>query len=320
MNQVSHVADIYPAVITDIVDRHGRGQDLPIRFLPSLNDRIGGFRKRKLNIIAGRPSQGKSTLMINLAMDWALQGKMGLFFTFEMPTTVCIERMISNYCEIDNFHLLNGLSPIQYEQNKLALSEFYDKLKESKLIFVESYGKTFPEVNKIVEQFDKQIDFVIIDYVQMIKESVTKNSKEVIDEYIKAIRTLALQKNFCCILGSQINRATHEQHKLRKPEIWELKGCIHPDSIIGNKTIKSFVENKCDEKIKTFDIRTNKITLKKPSTLIRSGIKKCIKIKTKSGKEIILSVGTKLYDGVVWRSAKTFEIGQKILVDNSGRR
>jgi len=58
----------------------------------------------------------------------------------------------------------------------------------------------------------------------MVKATPRQTKKDAIDDYIKKLRNYAIQKNFCAIVGCQISRATHEQHKLRYPELWELKG------------------------------------------------------------------------------------------------
>ena len=76
---------------------------------------------------------------------------------------------------------------------------------------------------KVIEQFDSPIDAVFIDYIQMVK-SGGKNNREAIDDYIKDLREYAIEKDFCAIIGSQINRGTHDGGKVKPPSIWELKG------------------------------------------------------------------------------------------------
>jgi replicative DNA helicase len=66
-------------------------------------------------------------------------------------------------------------------------------------------------------------DVVIIDYGNLVDDAGFRSRKEGLDNYIKGFRALAIHNDFCAIMGAQINRGTHEGHKIREPEIWELK-------------------------------------------------------------------------------------------------
>lgn len=220
----SHIADVYTEALNVCMDRCGKPPELPILTLPDINTRIWGFKRRKLNIIAGRPSQGKSSVMLQLAVDLALQGKTVLFFTYEMTTQVCVERAISNWCEVDSFDLLSGKIAEKIEQHQEEMNAFYTKLQNSKLIIIEGFGKTFDQLMEAVESFKAPIDAVFVDYVQMITPERGENKKEGLDRYLRSLREYAVTKDFCAIVASQINRGTHEGHKVREPELWELKG------------------------------------------------------------------------------------------------
>lgn len=211
----------------EITARWGRGKDLSIISLPSLDERIWGFKKKSLVVIGGRPSQGKSTLMLQLAWDFVKQQKKVYFFTLEMTSEDCIERLWALDQELDNFLITTGKIGTLYNIDHIRSQRdnFHNKLKDidnkGNLVLIEGYGKTFFEINKVVEKLG-DADAVFIDYLQMIKEKT--NSKTAIDEYIKDLRHYAIEKDFCAIVGSQINRGSHDQHKIREPEMWELKG------------------------------------------------------------------------------------------------
>ncbi len=219
-----HIADIYTEALAVCFDRNGKPPELPILTLPEISKRIWGFKKKKLNLIAGRPSQGKSALMAQIAIDMALQGKTVAFFTYEMTLQVMMERAIANWCEVDSFDLLTGRIGDMMDKYNEKMKKFYNDLRNTKLILVEGFGKTYAELMYAIEKLDTQVDAVFIDYVQMISPEKGKTRKDALDEYLRALRDLAIERDFSAIVASQINRGTHDGHKIRQPEMWELKG------------------------------------------------------------------------------------------------
>jgi replicative DNA helicase len=163
--------------------------------------------------------------MLDQAITFAMQGRTILFFTFEMTKEECVERLISRCCSIDNFELMTGRVANDWDTHKDKLNEFYEKLNSLKLIFIESIGKTFDELFCIIETLNTPIDAIFIDYIQLVKsQNTSKNEKQVIDDYINKLYAYTKTKNFLTIVGSQINRSTHNGKQVLPPEIWEIKG------------------------------------------------------------------------------------------------
>ena len=224
IDKVVRAGDIFESVHSAILDRKTGEKELPIVSLPGLDEKVWGLHKRQLVIVGGRPSQGKSALLLQLAFDFAIQGKTVVLFTLEMSNETCIERLLCSYCSIDNFLTLSGQYAQEAGKYSAKVTELHGKLKESKLILIESYGKTFDEIFKILEGLEMDIDCVFIDYIQMIRPKDRQTKKDAIDDYLKRLRDHAMRKNFCAVIGSQVNRGTHDGHKVRKPSLWELKG------------------------------------------------------------------------------------------------
>jgi len=132
-------------------------------------------------------------------------------------------RLINSECSVNNWNNVAGMSPEVHEDKKEEMLEYKKQLEDMDFIFVEGYGKTHQEIFSIIEKLNVPIDAVFIDYVQMIS-SGGKNDKQAIDEYIKKLRNYAIKNNLCFVIGSQINRGTHDGGKIKKPEMWELKG------------------------------------------------------------------------------------------------
>ncbi len=222
--KIEHPAHIFANVYDEVCARYGRPKDLSITSLPTLNEKIWGLRKQKLVVVAGRPSQGKSTFAGQMAWDFAKDKKKVVLFSLEMTNQVFMERLLSNYCGIDNRLLFTGEVVNEHDKYLGKINEFRSELNNTDLVLIESAGKTFEEIFNIIEGFTSPVDVVVIDYLQMIKASKGRDKRESIDEYITQLREYAIKKNFCAILVSQINRGTHDTAKIKPPSIWELKG------------------------------------------------------------------------------------------------
>uniref|UniRef100_A0A6H1ZC19 Putative helicase n=1 Tax=viral metagenome TaxID=1070528 RepID=A0A6H1ZC19_9ZZZZ len=223
---ITHPADVFLSHFDTILERNGKPPQLPIRFLPALNSKIWGLQKKTLTIVGGRPSQGKSTLLLNLAYDFAQQGKVVYFFSFEMSKEVCVERLFCSACNTDNWLVRTGeIGRYDLPNSKFneIRNKFYESLGKQRFVLIESIGRELPELEKLMNMFEMKPDVVFIDYGNMIKEKPRVTRKEVLDEYIRGLRALAIRNDFSAIMGAQINRKTHEGNKIREPQLWELK-------------------------------------------------------------------------------------------------
>ena len=222
-NKTFHPADILLKHWQTITERYGQKKYLSISSLPEIDNAIWGLKRKSMVVIAGRPGMGKSSLMLQMAYDFALQGRTVYYFSLEMGKEECLERLICNYCNIDNYNIHTGKVNVNICMDKVA--ELYETLNQIKLVIIESWGRTFAEILEIMDNFEKP-DAIFLDYINLIRQG-SLSKKDAIDEYIKDVRTLALDKNFCAILGAQINRDVHRNQdptaEVPIPNMWNIK-------------------------------------------------------------------------------------------------
>jgi replicative DNA helicase len=169
-------------------------------------------------VIGARPSNGKSAFAIQLAVDLAMQNKTVLFLSLEMENMECLERILTNMNKISNMTLrTNG--GMKYEQN---IKNSCDKLLGKRLFFSDCLGKSWEEIDSIVETKGVEFDAIFIDYIQNTKQTA-RTQKEGYDEFIRHLREMAIRKNFAAIILSQINR-TSQEAKDKRPYLHQLKG------------------------------------------------------------------------------------------------
>jgi len=187
----------------DLSER-GTSPKYPINSLPHFNRKVWGLKSKELTVIAGRTSTGKSSCGLQFAFDLAESGASTLFLSLEMNVMSLAERLFCHTMKVDNYSLLTG----QFKNQRDTQSKwdtFVKMMDKFPLLITCEIGKTFSEVNHIVESLTPTPKAVFVDYVGAIavKGSYTR---EIMNEYIRKFKELAVKKDFIGVLCSQINR------------------------------------------------------------------------------------------------------------------
>ena len=219
--KVRHITDTVIPLCEDISSRWGQPKQLDMDILPTMNKLLWGLKRKKLIVVAGRPSMGKSSLMMAMAWCFAEKHKV-MFCNLETTVEEFSERLLSYTQEIDNFELLCGKCAGTDEYSRKT-TKFKNETADRQLIVAESYGSTFDELLAIIEKTGDDYGCIFIDYLQKIKSS-GRSERENMDRYLNQLTDLAIEKDVCIVLGSQISRATHEGKSIAPPSMWEMKG------------------------------------------------------------------------------------------------
>jgi len=227
---VKPVKEFLGGIETELKSR-GEDPEFPIRSLPFLNRKIWGLR-RGLTVIGARTSMGKSALGLQFALDLAKQGKKVLFLSLEMTVESMVERLFCNELEVDNYELLTGKL-----KEDVALQAKWDcfkgRMEKLEFILTCGIGKTFEEVNQIIENFDALPEIIFVDYVQAIK--IENRERENLNEYIRNFREICIKNKIAGVVCSQANRQVFDEEK-REPTLANLKSSgfleEHADTVL----------------------------------------------------------------------------------------
>lgn len=171
-------------------------------------DKYLKFTKRDLHIIGARPGVGKSAFALYITLLMAQKAR-GLFFSLEMPLKQIIQRIISSQSRIELEMLTNKdrFNTLDSEQKKLVKVLFDKILKESELKLydgnfkideLEEYVKNEKELNGI--------DFIVVDYLQLVKSNKTSSRYEHITDISIRLKQIAKDYDIAVIALSQLSR------------------------------------------------------------------------------------------------------------------
>jgi len=195
--------------INKLEQRYNSGGELPglSTGIPALDDFTLGLQPRLKYQIGGRPSDGKSALMVTLLCNMGvnLGIKCGVF-SLESSKEEVYQRMIANIGNINSQNLQTGL--IGRASNFKSVSDANSKGFESNIWFYDvpncSLAELQIQARRMVRQYGIQVLF--IDYEQLIRLPGVSNRTERIEEVSISIKELARQLEIPIVSLAQLSR------------------------------------------------------------------------------------------------------------------
>lgn len=199
--------------------------------LPALDRRIGGLPRKRLIILAGRPSLGKTALAEQIALYAARHDHPVGFCSLEMGADELGIRAFANVLEV------NGTA-LQYGERH-TVEAWTRKLSGHPMtgypIYVDDF--TFTLSGVIARAFEwrhrQKIELLIVDYLGLIEGAPGDRKVEQLGEITRSLKKLAKRLEIPVLLLSQLNRNV-EQEK-RRPKLSDLRdsGCIEQDADVA---------------------------------------------------------------------------------------
>lgn len=191
-----------------------------------------GLNKSDLIIIGARPAMGKTSFALNIARNVAVRGhKKVLFFSLEMGKEQLAQRILATEARVESTKMRTGRFS-QAEWEKLAQATIF--LSDFDIYFDDTSGITVPEMKARIRRL-KDVDCVIIDYLQLMKSPIrTDNRVQEVTEITRSLKLMAKDLNIPVVTCAQLARRTEERGKSHKPQLSDLResGSIEQDADI----------------------------------------------------------------------------------------
>lgn len=101
---------------------------------PSLDQYLGGFTPGQLNIIAARPSVGKTLFAMNVALKQVKAGRKVAFYSLEMTNKEIVQRILARNSGMPVSQMKKQATQEQLSQVNSAIDLLTDQLKNLTLI------------------------------------------------------------------------------------------------------------------------------------------------------------------------------------------
>ena len=231
--ETQSVIDVLNSYEDELQDRaNGTVRKIPTGFNKLDFLIMGGWTNGNLIIMSARPSVGKSSLMIQMAVSASRAGFPATIYSLEMPNGDLGQRLIwsTGYVKPRDIANDQSLKSLDWTQVERANSEF-DKLP---LWFNTRLRKMDEICNDIMLQHQRgQCSIAFIDHLHII--SGTDNSRsmyQAITERTRRFKSLAMDCGIPIVLLCQLNRMSETEN--RPPDLMDLRdsGSIEQDADI----------------------------------------------------------------------------------------
>lgn len=197
-----------------------------------LNKKFSGFEPGHLYVLGARPSTGKTSFAVQLAFNMSIINKVpGAIFSLEMPAEQITLRLLCQYHK--NLNMADIKEGVVRSPD--LLQEGIELLEQAPLYIDDNSGTKLIDIRRKMRRLasKKKIEYVIVDYLQLVNVCNSDDRRFQIGEICKTLRNTGQELGLPVILLAQLSRKV-EERKDRKPILSDLRdsGEIEQDSDI----------------------------------------------------------------------------------------
>lgn len=286
-----------------------------------IDNLLAGFQRSDFILLAARPSMGKTSLALNIAIHSAIIEKVPVgVFSLEMSKDQLVDRLLTMEAGIDSWKLRTGnLSDEDFPKLNRAMGE----LSEAPLYIDDSplLGVMDMRTKARRLQAEHGLGLLIVDYLQLM-EGRTRHYSDVsrvqeVSDISRALKALARELNIPLIAVSQLSRAV-EARSPRIPQLSDLResGCLTGNTLIFNSRngqlipIKELVK---DQSLVSLSLdEKKKLVPQKVSRVFPTGRKRIFELRLASGKKIRATGNHKFLTIDGWKRLDELSLGEKL--------
>jgi replicative DNA helicase len=236
---VSELVTTKEAIITamerieDVYSRKGSITGLATGY-PDYDRMMDGLHPSEVSVIAGRPSNGKTALAMNMAEFIAieLQRPVGVF-SLEMSTQQLIQRMLCSRARVNLSRVRDGFLS---ERDFPALQHAAAKISSAAIHIDDTGGLTIQELRARARRMKQRfaIEVLFVDYIQLLRsmsKRAQENRAQEVSEASSGLKALAKELQIPIVVLAQIKRSFDERGSGR-PRLSDLResGSIEQDA------------------------------------------------------------------------------------------
>ena len=203
---------------------------------PEIDNKLAGFQKSDLIILAARPSMGKTSLALDIARKSAINHKVPVaIFSLEMSSQQLVDRMLSAESQVDAWKIRTGHN-LSAQDDFKAIGEAIGRLSEAPIYIDDQPGNNILKMRAVARRLknEKGLGLIVVDYLQlMLPTNANKSGDNVVQqvtEISRSLKNLARELDVPVMALSQLSRAVEQRGG--KPRLSDLRdsGSIEQDA------------------------------------------------------------------------------------------
>lgn len=217
----------------DELHKHGHGLRGVQTGFTDLDNLLSGFQKSNLIILAARPGQGKTAIMLNMAQNVAIVQKKPIgIFSLEMSKEELVDRFLVSQADVDAWRLKTGKLS---EDDFTRLSQAMGVLADAPIFIDDTPGLNLMELRSKARrlQIEHNVGMIVVDYLQLVNPGRQYESRvQEVSVVSQQLKNLARELQIPVLSASQLNRSVENRTGDRKPQLSDLResGAIEQDA------------------------------------------------------------------------------------------
>jgi replicative DNA helicase len=201
-----------------------------------LDNKLSGFQKSDLIILAARPSMGKTSLALDIARKAAVNHKVPVaIFSLEMSSQQLVDRMLSAESQVDAWKIRTGHN-LSVSEDFKAIGDAISRLSDAPIYIDDQPGNNILKMRAVARRLknEKGLGLIVVDYLQlMLPTNANRNNDNLVQqvtEISRSLKNLARELEVPVLALSQLSRAVEQRGG--KPRLSDLRdsGSIEQDA------------------------------------------------------------------------------------------
>ncbi len=199
----------------------------------NLDKITNGYKGGQMIVLAARPGCGKTSFAMNIVCNIAKNEpeKVVAVFNLEMSISELTQRILLTMASVPHESVVSGASADEFKRLWQA-----KKILEQSNVYIDDTASTTPEqiMSKCrrLKQMKKRLDFVVIDYLQLLKAHTSRQSiQQEVTEISRSLKIMAKELDVPVFALSQTSRDL-EKRDDGDPKMSDLResGAIEQDA------------------------------------------------------------------------------------------
>ncbi len=217
--------------IEKLSEHNGEIRGVPSGF-KDLDNKLSGFQKSDLIILAARPSVGKTSLALDFARNAAVKHNIPVaIFSLEMSKEQLVDRMLAAQSQVDGWKLRTA--KLSLDEEFARLQQGMHELMQAPIFIDDKASNSIMNMRSVLRRInsDKPIGLIVVDYLQLMTTAKSyDNMVNQVTEISRSLKALAKEFNVPVIALSQLSRAVESRGG--RPRLSDLRdsGSIEQDA------------------------------------------------------------------------------------------
>ncbi|OLE11405.1 MAG: replicative DNA helicase [Cyanobacteria bacterium 13_1_40CM_2_61_4] len=288
-----------------------------------LDAKTGGFQKSDLIMIAGRPGQGKTSLVLNVAQNAAIQYKVPVaIFSLEMSEQQLVTRLLCSEASVDSYRLRTGLLK---DAEWPRIAQAMGALSEAQIYIDDSPGLSVMEMRTKARRLKaaNNLGLIIVDYLQLMQGRSSENRVQEVSDISRSLKSLARELQVPVIACSQLSREP-EKRPDHRPQLSDLResGCLAGETLVylpdlGMYKPISELVGMVGFRVLGLNTGSWKLEPHAVTNAFSTGRKPVFKVTTQRGRSVRATTNHKFLTIDGWRRLDELSVGTRVALPRS---